>query len=343
MPEQRLYRPPGDQPPTTRSPLAYGRTRGGTRTPNIRCVRAALFHWATRAGRRAPGGDRTHHVLCIRQAPPTRWALRRTAARTGFEPAHVPGESRATLPFVHRATVSCLDLGSNQGPAACRTAALPLSYRDVAGVRFERRHRIMSPVWIHSTTPAVGRPGLEPGTLRLRGGCSPVELAARKLYKGLSAEGSGLEPLRRSERRTPLPTVPLDRPVTFHTLRRTPGRIRTCDPLIRNQVRYPLRHQGMVVLRRLLPACPARDSNPQPPRSKRGASTNWTTRAWWTTSVSNRAGAACKAALHTCASPVDVLRAVRDGCTYRGRESNPQHTEFESAASAVGLPRRGWG
>ena len=32
------------------------------------------------------------------------------------------------------------------------------------------------------------------------------------------------------------------------TLQDTPGalsRIRTCDPLIRNQVRYPLRHQGM--------------------------------------------------------------------------------------------------
>jgi hypothetical protein len=28
-------------------------------------------------------------------------------------------------------------------------------------------------------------------------------------------------------------------------------------------------------------------------------------RAWWTTSVSNRAGAACKAALHTCASPLE--------------------------------------
>lgn len=26
---------------------------------------------------------------------------------------------------------------------------------------------------------------------------------------------------------------------------RAPSRIRTCDPLIRNQVRYPLRHQGM--------------------------------------------------------------------------------------------------
>ena len=51
------------------------------------------------------------------------------------------------------------------------------------------------------------------------------------------------------------------------------------------------------------PAYPTRDSNPQPPRSERDASTNWATRASWTTSVSNRAGAACKAALHTCASP----------------------------------------
>jgi hypothetical protein len=32
---------------------------------------------------------------------------------------------------------------------------------------------------------------------------------------------------------------------------------------------------------------------------------SWATRAWWTTSVSNRAGAACKAALHTCASPME--------------------------------------
>lgn len=31
-----------------------------------------------------------------------------------------------------------------------------------------------------------------------------------------------------------------------HIPMRAPSRIRTCDPLIRNQVRYPLRHQGMV-------------------------------------------------------------------------------------------------
>lgn len=32
---------------------------------------------------------------------------------------------------------------------------------------------------------------------------------------------------------------------------RAPGRIRTCDPLIRNQVRYPLRHQGIVPSERI--------------------------------------------------------------------------------------------
>ena len=32
----------------------------------------------------------------------------------------------------------------------------------------------------------------------------------------------------------------------------------------------------------------------------------WATRASWTTSVSNRAGAVCRTALHTCASPSDL-------------------------------------
>jgi hypothetical protein len=41
-------------------------------------------------------------------------------------------------------------------------------------------------------------------------------------------------------------------------------------------------------------AYPTRDSNPQPPRSKRGASTNWTSRAWWTGPDSNRLPPVCK-------------------------------------------------
>jgi hypothetical protein len=58
---------------------------------------------------------------------------------------------------------------------------------------------------------------------------------------------------------------------------------------------------------------PAGDSNPQPPRSERVASASWATRASWTTSVSNRAGAACKAVLHTCASPVRANGRARTG------------------------------
>ncbi len=41
-------------------------------------------------------------------------------------------------------------------PPPCHDGALPLSYRSlVAGVRLERRLRVMSPVWDHSTTPAL--------------------------------------------------------------------------------------------------------------------------------------------------------------------------------------------
>jgi hypothetical protein len=36
---------------------------------------------------------------------------------------------------------------------------------------------------------------------------------------------------------------------------RAPSRIRTCDPLIRNQVRYPLRHQGMSPVDRSRTCC----------------------------------------------------------------------------------------
>lgn len=38
--------------------------------------------------------------------------------------------------------------------------------------------------------------------------------------------------------------------------------------------------------------------------------TYWASRAWWTTAVSNRARAACKAALRTCASPMTSQRPV---------------------------------
>jgi hypothetical protein len=38
---------------------------------------------------------------------------------------------------------------------------------------------------------------------------------------------------------------------------RAPGRIRTCDPLIRNQVRYPLRYEGMVLVGGFEPPAPA--------------------------------------------------------------------------------------
>lgn len=66
-------------------------------------------------------------------------------------------------------------------------------------------------------------------------------------------------------------------------------------------------------------ACPARDSNPQPPAPKAGASANWATRACsaWTTSVSNRAGAVCKTALHTCAQPAE--KENKESCGFTSR------------------------
>jgi hypothetical protein len=80
----------------------------------------------------------------------------------------------------------------------------------------------------------------------------------------------------------------------------------------------------------------------------------WATRAWWTTSVSNRAGAACKAALHTCASPLEpaaglepaprayetrappVVLRWREG---RRRESNSPSPTYKVGAPPV-APRR---
>jgi hypothetical protein len=80
----------------------------------------------------------------------------------------------------------------------------------------------------------------------------------------------------------------------------------------------------------------------------------WATRAWWTTSVSNRAGAACKAALHTCASPLEpaaglepaprayetrappVVLRWREG---RRRESNSPSPTYKFGAPP-GAPRR---
>jgi hypothetical protein len=80
----------------------------------------------------------------------------------------------------------------------------------------------------------------------------------------------------------------------------------------------------------------------------------WATRAWWTTSVSNRAGAACKAALHTCASPMEpaaglepaprayetrappVVLRWREG---RRRESNSPSPTYKVGAPPV-APRR---
>src|SRR5437762_569658 len=56
--------------------------------------------------------------------------------------------------------------------------------------------------------------------------------------------------------------------------------------------------------RRFVCRVPGAGLEPATHRVLAGGLFPWATRAWWTTSVSNRAGAACKAALHTCASPL---------------------------------------
>jgi hypothetical protein len=91
------------------------------------------------------------------------------AARTGFEPARVPGESRAALPLrlprldepTCRTKMTCPGLDSNQRPPPRRGGTLPLSYQDGSGCG-SRTHlsRHMKP---SSTTGAPTR-STPPGT-----------------------------------------------------------------------------------------------------------------------------------------------------------------------------------
>lgn len=103
------------------------------------------------------------------------------------------------------------------------------------------------------------------------------------------------------------------------------------------------------------PAAPdgARLSRPPP----------WTARptlhcvSLWTTSVSNRAGAACKAVLHTCASPVEpavglepTSSGLQDRCAYPRRLAGMMRTAsgirtrnyliLNQAPLPIGVPRR---
>ena len=121
-------------------------------------------------------GIEPNHVLRIRQFPPTRWApahgshgwIRTSISRINNPLPYRLGDvgkfRRACGTITERASL-CPGLVSNQRPPSRQDGALPLSYQDVAGVRFERRLQGMSLVWFHSTTPAAGRQGLEP--------CSP--------------------------------------------------------------------------------------------------------------------------------------------------------------------------
>ncbi len=103
---------------------------------------------------------------------------------------------------------------------------------------------------------------------------------------------------------------------------RAPSRIRTCDPLIRNQVRCPLRHQGWCPAGRSRTcradgrAYPGRDSNAHCAGSGPAASCRWATRA--------RCCVACRA------SPAGESRACPR------RDSNAHRPGPRPGASAVG-------
>jgi hypothetical protein len=126
---------------------------------------------------------------------------------------------------------------------------------------------------------------------------------------------------------------------------RAPSRIRTCDPLIRNQVRYPLRHQGMSPVGRSRTCCllviseapqplrPRRDtrrvrgSNPQP-SARQADALPLSYVGMVTRSDSNRPPPLCKSG----ALPYE-LRAH----AYPRQESNLQQPGSKPGASSVGL------
>ena len=123
-------------------------------------------------------------------------------------------------------------------------------------------------------SPDVDNPGLEPGTLSLQRSCSTI--GASRPCDISRLDLSSLVDLSRIGRPTRaectkcicqtlscrceilfLCTYTAKRLIKsaakglslwlFHlSQRRAPSRIRTCAPLIRNQVRYPLRHQGKI-------------------------------------------------------------------------------------------------
>ena len=72
------------------------------------------------------------------------------------------------------------------------------------------------------------------------------------------------------------------RPVAHDTLGWYPRKESNLHLQLRRLALCPLSHKGVVPLPRgpRRGAYPARDSNPQPPASKAGASSHWATRAW---------------------------------------------------------------
>ena len=106
-------------------------------------------------GKGSADGSRTRKVSRVKAGRLYQFA-HRAVPRAGVEPAASVASGRrspAELP--------------GRVPAAECLPRLPPALPApgpaiVAGVRFERRLRVMSPVWIHSTTPAVPPRGLDP-------------------------------------------------------------------------------------------------------------------------------------------------------------------------------------
>jgi hypothetical protein len=72
---------------------------------------------------------------------------------------------------------------SNSHSRLNRAASCRLNDAPMAGVRFERRLRVMSPAWYLSTTPAVPPGGLEPPRSRVKAGCPSSQARAAFLYE----------------------------------------------------------------------------------------------------------------------------------------------------------------
>ena len=146
---------------------------------------------------------------------PCRWATpdRACVARTGLEPARVPGENRVTLPFRPPRPVALLIAcrGGRRGRTA--TGRNPNRFRDGGRRRLsagssrgatsvspggvepptfalsERRSHLLSYGELHSANSPAPTTGIEPAALRSTGGRSTTEL--RRHRSSTTASGYG--------------------------------------------------------------------------------------------------------------------------------------------------------